>query len=61
MEEFLVEEIIKALKRIPQLKITIVLDYNRSIRVEKGKNSLDIIKRIITEVRYSVFIFIFLK
>jgi hypothetical protein len=31
MEEFLVEEIIKALKRNPSLRVTIILDYERGI------------------------------
>ena len=50
MEEFLVEELLKALRKNPDLKITIVLDYGRGTRLENGKNSLSLLKKLILEV-----------
>jgi hypothetical protein len=51
MEEFIVEELLKALRRNPDLKITILLDYGRGTRVEKGKTSLDMLRKLILQVR----------
>jgi len=50
MEEFLVEELLKALRRNPDLKITILLDYGRGTRLEYGKNSLTMLKKLLLEV-----------
>jgi hypothetical protein len=51
MEEFIVEELLKALRRNPDLKITILLDYGRGTRVENGKNSLDMLRKLLLQVR----------
>lgn len=61
MEELIVEELIKALRKNPKLKMTILLDRGRGIllnffkknlglRYERNKNSHSMLKRIITEV-----------
>jgi hypothetical protein len=50
MEEFLVDEILKALRRKPNLKVTILLDHCRGLRIEDGKNSLSILKKLVYEV-----------
>jgi hypothetical protein len=50
MEEFIVEELLKALRRNPDLKITILLDYGRGTREEKGKTSLDMLRKLLLQV-----------
>ena len=60
MEELVVEELLKALKKNPKLKITILLDRGRGmklflffilgLRYEKNMNSHSLLKRIMTEV-----------
>jgi CDP-diacylglycerol--glycerol-3-phosphate 3-phosphatidyltransferase len=49
MEEFIVEELYKALKRSPDLKVTILLDHGRGLRIENGKNSLEMLRRLIIQ------------
>ncbi len=58
MEEFLCEELLKALKRKPELKITIVLDYGRGLRDGIGKTSLKMLERLHLKVTIN-FAFIF--
>jgi hypothetical protein len=53
MEEFLVEELLKALRRKPDLKITILLDYGRGCRQE-GRSSLQMLERLITKVKFII-------
>jgi len=50
MEEYIVEELLQALKRNPDLKVTILLDYSRGTRLEKGKDSLMMVERLLLEV-----------
>jgi len=50
MEEYIVEEILQALKRNPDLKVTILLDYARGTRLEKGKDSLMMLDKLQIEV-----------
>lgn len=50
IEQFLVDELLKALQRKPNLKVTILLDHQRGLRLEKGENSLTMLSKIITEV-----------
>ena len=50
MEEYIVEELLQALKRNPDLKVTILLDYSRGTRFEKGKDSLMMVERLLLEV-----------
>jgi hypothetical protein len=55
MEEYIVEELLQALKRNPDLKITILLDYGRGTRLEKGKDSLMMLEKLLIQVNiYSV-------
>ena len=51
MEEFLVDEIIKALKRHPNLKVNILLDKGRGTREVGNKSSALLLKKVLTEVR----------
>jgi hypothetical protein len=50
MEEFLVDEIYKALLRNPNLRVTILLDNERSSREENGKNSIQMLSKLVKEV-----------
>ena len=50
MEEFIIEELLKALRRYPDLKITLLFDYSRSSRIEEGKSSYQFLSRLLTEV-----------
>jgi hypothetical protein len=50
MEEFIVEELLKALRCYPDLKVTILLDHNRGLRDELGKSSLTMLSKLIYEV-----------
>jgi hypothetical protein len=50
MEEFIVEELLKALKRKPNLKLTILLDANRALRVEDNKQTHNMLNKLHTLV-----------
>jgi CDP-diacylglycerol--glycerol-3-phosphate 3-phosphatidyltransferase len=47
MEEFIVEELIKALKRKPNIKLTILLDYNRAMRIENNQQTANMLNKIL--------------
>jgi hypothetical protein len=51
MEEYIVEELLQALKRNPDLKVTILLDYGRGTRMENGKDSLMMLDRLLIQVK----------
>ena len=59
MEEFIVEELLKALRRYPDLKVTILLDFGRGMRLENGKNSLDMLKKIQQQVYLFIYFWLF--
>ncbi len=50
MEEFIIEELIKALQRKPNLKLNILLDKNRAMRIENGKQSHMMLNKILNLV-----------
>lgn len=50
MEEFIVEELVKAIKKTPNLKITILLDKERSERWENGNRAMTMLTKLTFEV-----------
>jgi len=51
MEEFLAEELFKAVKENPELKVTIVLDRSRAMRDDRqGMNSHSLLSKLIKDV-----------
>jgi CDP-diacylglycerol--glycerol-3-phosphate 3-phosphatidyltransferase len=53
MEEFLVDQLYKALNSNPNLKLTILLDKSRSSREENSmKTSITMLNRLVSEVTY---------
>jgi phosphatidylserine/phosphatidylglycerophosphate/cardiolipin synthase-like enzyme len=54
MEEFIVEELLKALKRKPNLKLTILLDANRALRIENNNQTHHMLNRLIKFVNFKL-------
>lgn len=50
MEELFVEEILKAIRKNPKLKVTILLDRSRGLRNFENKNSNTLLRKLISEV-----------
>ena len=63
MEELYVEEILKAIRKNPKLKVTILLDRSRGLRYSGNKNSNTMLKKLLSEVKiiqFIIFILLFL-
>jgi CDP-diacylglycerol--glycerol-3-phosphate 3-phosphatidyltransferase len=54
MEEFIVEELLRAMKRKPNIKLTMLLDYNRAMRIEDNKQTHIMLSKISKLVIFNI-------